>query len=377
LESAERHGIRVRQAAFGLVVCACPCGRAAGGYLDHDIYLAAGQAGSLGRLLRALVAVAAARVGYRLRADYSGYENWIERVDWWNYLCKHERANWQRWAQDHLLILRSIALTPETELAEQLLGLEGSAPMNPDKIIALPASAAQAGASRAEHVLEQLLTPLAYDVARIAQTHSPNVVLQSADEQQLTELQALWRRLKLPDLVNIRMAAPDENTTNGVMIGPWFKDGGMPDFVLLLACQLHEDGTDPSRSEVAVAMLLASQADFARYRGKLKPQARLFRLIFSAPDKVFESLTTLLAGEQPSAGRIRHLWLSRLPRDAHHATVAAVKDAGLQLSAHDVDDAIGKLGPVNALPLQALAAQMYSMAKASSWLLHRAGKASC
>lgn len=52
------------------------------------------------------------------------------------------------------------------------------------------------------------------------------------------------------------------------------------------------------------------------------------------------------------------MWLSGLPRQSHHATASAVKDTGLDLPAHDVDHAIGKPGPVNALLLQALAAQM-------------------
>ncbi len=66
----------------------------------------------------------------------------------------------------------------------------------------------------------------------------------------------------------------------------------------------------------------------------------------------------VLAAEQTPRARIRHLWLSGLPRQSHHATASAVKDPGLDLPAHDVDHAIGKPGPVNALLLQALAAQM-------------------
>jgi hypothetical protein len=140
------------------------------------------------------------------------------------------------------------------------------------------------------------------------------------------------------------------------MIGQWLAGNRMPDFCLLLACQLHEEGKEPPYSEVAVGMLLASADIIAQY--KLKPQARLFRPIFAVSDAVFDSLNTLLAAVQTPTERIKHLWLSRLPRQGHHATVAAVKDTGLQLAAHDVDHAIGKPGPVNALLLQALGAQM-------------------
>jgi hypothetical protein len=92
---------------------------------------------------------------------YIGYEEWIERVDWWNFLCRSARADWRQWAQAHVAIVGSTALTPEPELAERLLGLEGSAPMNPGKFMALPVTADPAGASRIGLILEQLVTPFA------------------------------------------------------------------------------------------------------------------------------------------------------------------------------------------------------------------------
>ncbi|WP_256979716.1 hypothetical protein [Burkholderia sp. AU16741] len=54
-------------------------------------------------------------------AIYSGYEDWIERVDWWNFLCRAERAAWRQWAQAHVMIVDSIALTAEPELANVCL----------------------------------------------------------------------------------------------------------------------------------------------------------------------------------------------------------------------------------------------------------------
>ncbi|WP_321895179.1 type VI secretion system Vgr family protein [Paraburkholderia heleia] len=88
------------------------------------------------------------------------------------------------------------------------------------------------------------------------------------------------------------------------------------------------------------------------------PQARIFRPIPSTSDAMLDAVRTLLKAEQAPPGRIKHLWLSRLTKQGHNASIAAVKDAGLTLAVHKVDDAIGKPGPVSTLLLQTLAAQM-------------------
>ncbi|RDS80766.1 hypothetical protein DWU98_12465 [Dyella monticola] len=138
----------------------------------------------------------------------------------------------------------------------------------------------------------------------------------------------------------------------------WFDPGWKSDFRLMLACQLHQDGQAQAYSELAVAMLLTWPSVIERSRGKLKPQARLFRPISMASDAVQDALEILLAAEQVPRARIRHVWLSALPPQDRHATVAAVRDAGLDLAVHAIDHAIGEPGPVNRLLLQALAAQM-------------------
>ncbi|SAL60732.1 hypothetical protein [Caballeronia humi] len=288
---------------------------------------------------------------------YVSYEIWIDEVDRWNYLCKLSRAHWRYWAQAHLSMVGSIALTPEAELAERLLGLEGSAPVNLGKALALPAAAAATEQSRIEFVLEQLMTPFAGYLSRFAGVHTFHIVLQSGSEQDESELRAVLQKLKLRnlDLVKVLRTEPE---TEQAMFEQWLSGKSMPDFCLLLGCQLHEEGKEPSWSEAAVGILFASAAMLTRYADKLKLQARLFRPISSASDSVNDSLNTLLAAVQTPTERIKHLWLSRLPRQAHHATLAALKDAGLELPAHDVDRAIGKPGPVNSLLLQALAAEM-------------------
>ncbi|WP_175836537.1 hypothetical protein [Burkholderia anthina] len=286
---------------------------------------------------------------------YSGYEDWIERVDWWNFLCRSERAAWRHWAQAHMVIVDSIALTPEHELGERLLGLEGSAPMNPGKILPLPESEGSTGVSRLAVVLEQLVSPFAASLTRHASSQTVDVILQSADKDDLTELRAVWRKLNLPDLVQFGWVPFGAKQAD---IETWFDKKCTSDFRLLLACQLHADGMEPAWSEAAVVMLLTSPSVAASLKGAVRPQARLFRPIAMQSDSVVDALETLLASEQTPRRRIRHAWMSDLPSQGRHATLGAIKVVGLELPAHDVDRAIGKPGPVNALLLQALAAQM-------------------
>ncbi|TCW77442.1 hypothetical protein C5O80_34285 [Burkholderia sp. SRS-46] len=286
---------------------------------------------------------------------YTGYDDWIERVDWWNYLCRTKCARWREWARAHVAILGSVTLTPEPELAERLLGLEGRAPMNPGKIMALPEMDASAGVSRVGLVIEQLLTPFALRISRLAPAHTFEVVLHSADKRDTAELRAVWRKLGLSNLVEIGWAPFDAKTAK---VEHWFDAGLKPSFRLVLGCQLHVEGEEPSCSEAAVAMLLAPSKVVAAFKGKLEPQARLFRPISTHSGSIADALERLLTTEQTPRVRIRHGWSSGLSRQSRHATSGAVKNAGLDLAEHDVDDAIGKPGPVNGLLLQALAAQM-------------------
>jgi hypothetical protein len=286
---------------------------------------------------------------------YTRYEDWIEQVDWWNFLCRRERADWRRWAQDHVAIVASVALTPEPELAERLLGLEGSAPMNPGKIMALPEKEMPAGTPRIGRVLEQLVRPLAGSISRFARDRSCDVVLQSDDAQDLNELRAVWRNLNLPGLVDFGWLPFDAEQTT---VEHWFARRSHADFRLVLACQLHSAQAEPACSEIAVALLLTSSRVVAELKGKLRPQARLFRPISKPSDSIEDALDALLAAEQTPRARIRHAWFSNLPRQSRHASISAIKEAGLDLSTHDVDHALGKPGPVNALLLQTLAAHM-------------------
>lgn len=302
---------------------------------------------------------------------YSGYEDSIGCADWWNFLCRSAHVDWRYWTQAHVAIVRSIALTPEPELAERLLGLEGSPPANPGAVLSLPAVDGAAGVSRLSLIVEQLLTPLAGSVSRLAQSRTVEVILQSAAKDDLTELRTVWQKLNLSDLVQFEWLPCDAEHTR---IETWFEDGWSADFRLLVACQLHEEEAEPSWSEAAVAMLLARPSVIDSFKGKLRPQARLFRPIPTPADSVEESLGTLLTAGQTPRARIRNGWLGGLSPQGRHAVTGAVRESGLDLQVHDVDCATGRPGPVNPLLLQALAAQMVAHGQGTQLVAAPAGQ---
>lgn len=290
-----------------------------------------------------------AALWHRYEEDHNDYS-------WHNLLRQHRTSYWREWTQAHMVLIGSVVLTPEDELAERMLGLEGSVPMNPDKVMPLPvANHIASTQSRVEQVLERLLTPLSASVSRLAGTHTFEVVLQSGKKEHVIELQQVWRKLGLSDLVRMAWLPLDAEPP---MVEQWFGSKRMPDFRLVLALQLHDGEEEPAWSEVAVALLMTSPTTFAAFKGKLKHQACLFRPIVEESDTVDIAISTLLRAEQAPRKKLRHFWFSHLEKQLRHATTTAVKEAGLNLAAHDVDRAIGKPGPLNGWLVQATAAQM-------------------
>jgi hypothetical protein len=288
-------------------------------------------------------------------------------VDIWNYLCRRMRACWQAWAQGRVAILGSVTLTPERDLAERMLGLEGTAPRNEGKILPLVSNdgegASEDGgetvlvATRFEDVLEKLVTPFVDCMASFAARHTFGILIHADHEDPLSAMRTLLRKLDLANADRIgvtRMeAVPDAS-----LIHHWLAEGKMPDFCLVVACQLHRQDQEPRYSEAAASMLFASAGVTGRYRDRLKPQAYVSQPISAATDEVATALRDMLTARQTPSQGVRHLWLTSMPRQARHAAIAAASDAGLKVTVHDVDLAIGKPGPANALLVQALAAEM-------------------
>jgi hypothetical protein len=288
---------------------------------------------------------------------YVPYEDWIARVDLWNNLCQRTYANWRWWAQDRVAIIGSVTLTPEKDLGVRVLGLEGSPPANADKALALAPGKKEGSMSRTQQVLEQLVTPFAPAMTDFIGRHTFSIILHSDREEDLNDLRSLLRQLAPRDFGFVQITQVTE-AIDMDLIDNWLSGNGAPDYCLVLAYQLHTMGEEPTCSEAAVSVLFASRAVIANSKGKLRPEAWIFRPAAAAMDLIFDTLKTMLAAQQTPVERIKHLWLTHIPSQGKHATLTAVKDTNLNVVAHDLDIAIGSPGPVNTLLVQALAASM-------------------
>lgn len=278
-------------------------------------------------------------------------------------------TGWQRQARSGMAVLDSVILTPEPDLAERMLALEGEPPENPGKVMALADIGGPDDASRLPLLLDALLSPLAARLAKAAKSGSFGIVTQCDDEGVSGEVLAAWERLKLPGKPVVRSL---DNSRNPGFADTWFKDeiqpaypyasynvDRTPKYRLVLAWHLNRGAPDVVHkdSEVAVALLLGSPALMQEQPG-LKRQAWLLRQVTGEADQVDRSLALLLNAGQAPVERIRHFWHSGLKGLAQHATLGAVRESGLKVEIHALDTAIGPQAHVARWVLQALAARM-------------------
>jgi hypothetical protein len=281
----------------------------------------------------------------------------------------HLITRWQRQSRAGIAVLDSVTLTPEPDLAERMLKLEGSPPENPGRVMALERVVAAEDVSRVRGMLDKLLTPLLGRLVQAVRSESFEIVMQCERGELSVDVQAVWEQLKLPGQPRIRWMDNDRDIG---FTDSWFEDerhapysystfviDRAPKYRLLLAWHLNEGGTEipQTASESAVALLLGSAA-LMQEKPDLKHQAWLLRQIVADADQVDKSLALLLKAEQVAPGRIRHFWHSRLKGLAQHATLGAVKDTDLKVEEHALDLAVGPQAAVARWLLPALAAKM-------------------
>jgi hypothetical protein len=278
----------------------------------------------------------------------------------------HQITGWQQQSRLGMAVLDSVILTPEPDLAERMLALEGTPPENPGKVMALESIDAADDGSRLNRLLDALLTPLAARLAQATKGGSFEIVMQCDHEALSSEVLAAWGRLELPGKPLVRWL---DNGRDVGFADRWFESEArsygryvqdrMPKYRLLLAWHLNKSGLNAEHrdSEAAVALLLGSPALMVE-KPELKRQAWLLRQIVGDADQADRLLASLLKAEQVPSGRIRHFWHSGLKGLAQHATLGAVRESGLKVEAHALDPAIGPQAPVARWVIQALAAKM-------------------
>jgi hypothetical protein len=278
----------------------------------------------------------------------------------------NEITGWQQQNRTGMAVLDSVILTPEPDLAERMLKLEGSPPENPGKVMALGSIEAADDGSRLHGLLEALLTPLAARLAQAVKAGSFEIVMQCDHEELSSEVLAVWSKLELPGKPVVRWL---DNSRDVGFADMWFETDAapygrythdrIPKYRLLLAWHLNKVGPDAVQtdSEAAVALLLGSPA-LMHEKPELKRQAWLLRQITGDADRADSLLASLLKAEQVPSERIHHLWHSGLKGLTQHATLGAVRESGLKAEEHAIDPAIGPQAPVARWLLQALAAKM-------------------
>jgi hypothetical protein len=299
----------------------------------------------------------------------SMYENHAFEAAVKNAARWHLLTEWQRNVRAGVAVLDSMILTPEPDLAERMLSLEGSPPENPGKIMRLEIADGENGTSRERAVIEKLLTPLAAQLAQAARGNSFDIVMQCERAESEIHVQAVWADLQLPGKPRIRWLSNDKDPG---FADVWFKSdehasdtlstfkvNTTPEYRLVVAWHLNDagPGIPQNASEAAAALLLGSPA-LMRKKPELKHQAWLLRQIVTDADKVDEALALLIDAEQVPRERIRHFWYSGLKGLALHVTLGAVKDIDLKVEGHALDRAIGPQAPVMRWVLQAMAAKM-------------------
>ncbi|MBK3786409.1 hypothetical protein G3A43_40105 [Paraburkholderia aspalathi] len=300
----------------------------------------------------AIIVLPALLWGAASGAVYWRYEEVRNQCAWWNLLGRVRSFKWRSWAHARVAIVSSVVLTPEEGLAESILGLEGAAPTNPDKTLSLDQFGTSHGRNRLEEVFASLLAPLRNDIDKLAPSNDVEVVLHVGREDCSRDLVRVWKRLEFRGEPAVKWLAAD---VEWPLAERWFSEP-VPSCRIVLACQLHREG-ESEFSEVAVGLVLGNPSALGARRSGIKPQAVIFRPIVAEPDDIAQSLSTLLRAEQAPVNKIRHVWMSDLEKITGRRTDAAVREAKLDVSSHDVDRAIGKPGPANPWLLQAVAAE--------------------
>jgi hypothetical protein len=278
----------------------------------------------------------------------------------------HQMTRWQRQSRSGMAALDSVILTPEPDLAERMLALEGTPPENPGKVMALDGIVAPDDGARLNSLLDALLVPLAAKLAQAAKSGSFEIVMQCDHEALSSEVVAAWGRLALPGEPVVRWL---DGSREVGFADTWFESKASywayhaqhttPKYRLVLAWHLNQSGPDAEHqdSEAAVALLLGSPT-LLHEKPDLKRQAWLLRQITGDADQADDLLALLLKAEQVPRERIRHFWHSGLKGLTRHATLGAVRESGLKVDAYALDPAVGPQAPVVRWVIQALAAKM-------------------
>jgi hypothetical protein len=315
---------------------------------------------------------------------YLPYEDWQQGAEQITYRIRDRYARWRLWTQGRLALIASAVLTPEVDLAERMLGLDGKPPENAGETLVLP-EGNPGDPGRIERILEKLLEPMLPQLKKLDGSEAVSVRLQSADPAQLETLHQVLKKLELrwvhPNNLKHVKAAREE----AALIEEWIDLRSSYDYsgrykrgfeaALVVALQLHEPQIDldvqPTCTEAAAALLFTSFEVHNKY--KFKMQTALFRPAVTDVSDLSDRMEALYAAAPVPMDKLRHAWMGGLPKLARHNINGVMQERAREaqqakdgekdekraaLAMHDLDQALGLPGPASTWLMQALAAQM-------------------
>lgn len=236
---------------------------------------------------------------------YSFYHRQRIKVLFFNHCIKNKHDNWQDWARESIVLLGASYLTDIDNLGLKIMGLEGNAPMNPDKV--LPISALKdVNSSPLFFIFDKILSPMKAKI-----TTQPNIkVLFNTTQDNSAMVNTLVNYCHLnhynikPEniIFSNKIPSPD-------IIYQWF-DTGYGETVLVINLVLT-NSRPLAVTEHCCALLLSNRDTSLNYS-----RLRLFRPLKTQLTDLSDDLTYLLKAEQIEKSQVRQIWTTFLPNSA-------------------------------------------------------------
>lgn len=293
----------------------------------------------------------------------------VYRRDCFNTSIESMSANWQKWARRSVVVKGSTTLTAEDNLAEKIVGLEGTVPQNKTLMTELKKFEGDFQRSRTELVVARLLEDLRSAIGTLVPGKPLRVIVWTGADSALPVIESgirtLWTELGLKRHPVVEgVAAISWSLIEQHVIA-------RREPLLIIGAQLHDAGGSLKHySESGVALLFDMPAS---EKHGTAPIVRLFRGMPTSIDSIAEDIEQLGHVGPIPLGRLRTAWNGGLGKAEGHALSRAIGDSGLILNGGangivNVSECIGPAGPISPWLSLGLAAELIQYGQGSQLL---------
>lgn len=255
-----------------------------------------------------------------------------------NYCIKTMYLNWKAWCRKSIYLIDSTYVTDIDNVASKIMGVDGQAPMNPEK--AVPISAIRAIDSSALYFLfDKILLPMK---AKLKFFPSITILLNTNQEQEKI-IDALINYSQLHDL-NIKrydIIFSNEIPTPDI-INSWIDDKVIQN--ILLINMLFDINTQLPVTEYCCAILFSDDTQKLKY---FNLKLKLFRVLNTNLPNLSDDLDYFLAAEQVEKKQLNQGW-TNLSASALSIFKSALLDSDSKVKLnpnkiYELDHHLGKL----------------------------------